>query len=836
MVHLTLLGAASTAILIWSQHFADTLLRHPAPGDRRSLGGRLIAHTLGVIAVVAGVLTGAWALVAVGAAIVGANALGHAALLWWQLRTALPARFRPLVRYYIAAALVFAVGVGLGAWLATHPAGGLHERLLVAHATVNLLGWIAISVIGTVLLLWPTVLHARADQTTDAAAGGALPLLLIGLGIVILGCVLDTTTLVATGVLVWLGGLGVVMAIGVRQARRMPPGTYAAWSIAAGMLWLLAGAISYAVAAATAADWMALQDAMTWLAGPFVAGFVVQVLLGALSYLLPVVVAGSPKSAKIAAEELDRGAVFRIVSINGGIALYLLPVPSLVKVLLSLYVFGVLLSFLVLAVRAVVLARRARRAEGADPDRTGIVLLGAAPGRAPVARQGRAGMVGAALGVLIVLSAGGVALDPAAAGIGTTASVEVDETGHTTTVTVEVDGMRFTPGEVNVPAGDRLVIEFRNTGIDVHDLTVENGIRSPRLAPGESATIDVGTIGTDLAAWCSVAGHRQTGMELQIRVDGGRPAAAHEGASHGEAGDDTPSAAADIDLSRSPGSDFVAHDPSLAPAPSTTMHRVRLEVSETEREVAPGVTQKLWTFGGGAPGPTLRGKVGDVFEITLVNDGSIGHSIDFHAGMLAPNEPMRTIQPGESLVYTFTAAKAGIWMYHCSTMPMSVHIANGMFGAVIIDPPGLHDVEREYVVVQSEFYLGPQGGEVDAAKVAAERPDLVVFNGYANQYRFAPLEARAGERVRIWVLDAGPNRPSSFHVVGGQFDTVWSEGDYLLRDGGSTGIGGAQALALQPAQGGFVELTLADAGDYPFVSHIMVDAERGASGILHVTP
>jgi FtsP/CotA-like multicopper oxidase with cupredoxin domain len=122
-------------------------------------------------------------------------------------------------------------------------------------------------------------------------------------------------------------------------------------------------------------------------------------------------------------------------------------------------------------------------------------------------------------------------------------------------------------------------------------------------------------------------------------------------------------------------------------------------------------------------GPVLRGKIGDRFEITLVNDGTIGHSIDFHAGMLAPDRPMRTIQPGESLTYTFTAVHAGIWMYHCSTMPMSMHIANGMFGAVIIDPPDLAPVDREYLLVQSEFYLGAQGETADADRIATQQPD-----------------------------------------------------------------------------------------------------------------
>jgi nitrite reductase (NO-forming) len=171
-------------------------------------------------------------------------------------------------------------------------------------------------------------------------------------------------------------------------------------------------------------------------------------------------------------------------------------------------------------------------------------------------------------------------------------------------------------------------------------------------------------------------------------------------------------------------------------------------------------------------------------------------------------------------------------MYHCSSMPMSAHIANGMFGAVVIEPEGLPPVDRSYVLVQSELYLGPDGQEVDVAQLQAERPDLVVFNGYANQYDARPLTARTGERVRLWVLDAGPNRPTSFHVVGAQFDTVWTEGAYRLAPGTD---GGAQVLPLQPAQGGFVELTFPEAGHYPFVSHVMIDAERGAHGVVEVT-
>jgi nitrite reductase (NO-forming) len=256
-----------------------------------------------------------------------------------------------------------------------------------------------------------------------------------------------------------------------------------------------------------------------------------------------------------------------------------------------------------------------------------------------------------------------------------------------------------------------------------------------------------------------------------------------------------------------------------------------LRVQEVVREISPGVTQRLWTFNGTAPGPVLRGRVGDTFEITLVNDGTVEHGIDFHAGAVAPDEPMRSIEPGQRLTYRFTATKAGIWMYHCSTMPMLMHIGNGMYGAVIIDPPDLAPVDREYVLVQSEFYLGPEGATGDMAKMQADEPDAVVFNGYVSQYAYQPLAATAGERVRFWVLDAGPNRPTAFHVVGAQFDTVYREGAYLLRP---SDPGAAQVLDLSPAEGGFVETVFAAPGHYPFVSHIMVDADRGARGVVAV--
>ena len=409
------------------------------------------------------------------------------------------------------------------------------------------------------------------------------------------------------------------------------------------------------------------------------------------------------------------------------------------------------------------------------------------------------------------------------------------------TVAVTAEGLRFSPARIEVPAGTHLLIELTNLdGAMTHDLVVEGGARTERLAPGQSELLDVGVITGDLEAWCGVAGHRQQGMVLSIVAVGAAPAdpsavadaepTGHGYGTPGVGGASTPA----IDLAADPGARFAPFDAELPPLPPSdgpVTRQVTLEVTEQVMEVAPGISQRLWTFGGSAPGPVLHGRVGDIFEVTLVNDGTIGHSIDFHAGELAPDEPMRTIAPGGSLTYTFTAGRAGIWMYHCGTAPVSTHVASGMYGAVIIEPPNLPAVDHSYVLVQGEYYLGAQGEELDADALAAGEPDLVAFNGYASQYDHAPLTAAAGERVRFWVLDAGPERDLSFHVIGGQFDTVWSEGRYLVETASGDG---SQALGLLPAQGGFVELVPPEPGRYPFISHILRDAERGAHGILQV--
>jgi nitrite reductase (NO-forming) len=276
---------------------------------------------------------------------------------------------------------------------------------------------------------------------------------------------------------------------------------------------------------------------------------------------------------------------------------------------------------------------------------------------------------------------------------------------------------------------------------------------------------------------------------------------------------------------------FRARDPK-APSdtePAGTLHKVTLTVREAPVEIAPGVTQLMWTYNGTVPGPILRGKVGDRFEITVVNHGTMAHSIDFHSSQVAPNVTMRAVQPGRSILYAFTATHSGIFMYHCGTPPVLEHIAMGMYGAIIIDPPDLPPVAHEFVMVQSELYRAANASQpVDYTKLLDEQADAVVFNGYVNQYVDRPIRVPVNQTIRVWVMDDGPSDISSFHVIGTIFDTVYKEGAYLLRPDATHG--GGQALDLTPAQGGFVEFRLPVPGTYPFVTHKFADAAKGAVG------
>jgi nitrite reductase (NO-forming) len=268
--------------------------------------------------------------------------------------------------------------------------------------------------------------------------------------------------------------------------------------------------------------------------------------------------------------------------------------------------------------------------------------------------------------------------------------------------------------------------------------------------------------------------------------------------------------------------------PALDPAP---VKDLRIDCVDKTVEVAGGVNLAAWTFDGKLPGTVVHVRQGDTINFTLTNSAAIGHSMDFHAAETPWNTNYRTIVPGETLTYTWTANWPGVFMYHCGTGPVLEHIANGMYGAIIVAPATPLEPAREYVLVQSEFYLKQGDGGVwerDADRMAAVQPDFVVFNGAASQYSQQPLPGRVGERIRLYVVNAGPTLFSAFHVIGAVFDKVYVDGNpqNVMR--------GISTWTIPPGGGATFELVIPAAGQYPFVTHSFAYTGLGAVGLLDV--
>jgi nitrite reductase (NO-forming) len=384
----------------------------------------------------------------------------------------------------------------------------------------------------------------------------------------------------------------------------------------------------------------------------------------------------------------------------------------------------------------------------------------------------------------------------------------------------------FQPTNLTVDAPGTYAFVLKNTGTIVHDLTFPDGTKISAQA-GESATGTVAIPAEGISFLCSIPGHADAGMKGAVTVKGS--AATSSSDSHGG-----PAPALDIQPDPSAPAP-VRMDPTAPAALAGTTHDIDLVIEEKTMTVATGFVVGVWTFGGTVPGPVIRVKIGDLVRIHLKNPitNKLPHSVDFHASLVAWNGPMTSINPGEEKLYEFRAKYAGVWMYHCGTAPALHHIANGMYGMIIVEPKGgLAPVAKEFFLVQSEWYLGEQGQPVSLTKAAAgaPSPDFVVFNGVANQYKDGPIEIPVGQTVRVFLLDAGPNIDSSFHIVGTIFSRVIKEGIELAPD--NAGGWGSQAVDLSPAQGAIVEFEMADDGLYPIVTHAFNFVGRGALGLF----
>jgi nitrite reductase (NO-forming) len=278
---------------------------------------------------------------------------------------------------------------------------------------------------------------------------------------------------------------------------------------------------------------------------------------------------------------------------------------------------------------------------------------------------------------------------------------------------------------------------------------------------------------------------------------------------------------------------FERVDPTL-PAPVTKVDvDVFQHVTQVSKDLAP---TEVWSYavngkyfrgtGVSAPivveeGTTVKFSITNGTEQSMKVD--LPHSLDFHSAEVNPGTRYADLAPGKSMSYDFKADHPGVFMYHCATQPVLMHTGAGMVGMMVVKPKGLPEVDRELWQVQQEYYIGKPGQDADMAKMTAKQPDVIAFNGYANQYKDHPIDVRKGERIRMYVLNAGPSIGSAFHVIGTVFDRTVVEG----------AVGhDAQTINLAPSQGGWVEFTLDEEGTYPFVNHAFGDMVKGSLGVL----
>jgi copper-containing nitrite reductase len=299
------------------------------------------------------------------------------------------------------------------------------------------------------------------------------------------------------------------------------------------------------------------------------------------------------------------------------------------------------------------------------------------------------------------------------------------------------------------------------------------------------------------------------------------------------------------------------------PPPITREYPVRLRVDmNTNLRTVPldeSHKYEIWSFNGGTPGPFIRARVGDVLDVSFTNNDTTGmwHNIDFHS-VIGPGggAPVLTCEKNETKSAQFHLLHPGLFIYHCAVYPLAYHMANGMYGIMLVEPKeGLPKVDREYYVVQSEFYAMDadedpvEVGVIDADPLLSRRrlltldedrlmdenPTHVVFNGMVGSMVTdsdvgKPLEANCGERVRLYFGNAGPNLVSSFHVIGAILDKVWREGDLISPPARSL------QTTLVPAGGvSVVELVPSIPGTLTMVDHSIVRTEKGAVGFINVS-
>jgi nitrite reductase (NO-forming) len=403
-----------------------------------------------------------------------------------------------------------------------------------------------------------------------------------------------------------------------------------------------------------------------------------------------------------------------------------------------------------------------------------------------------------------------------------------------------IDGVKNPTLSANV--GDTVRVTLTGGDAVEHDIAFPDfSAQSDHIAgKGSSSTFEfVADKPGSFVYSCLLAGHKEAGMIGKFEVAG----EAMSDMSHTAAPANQSAVVTGPVVVNNPattGADIV-RDPTEIPArlpvrePQTV--RIDLETIEIEGQLADGTTYKYWTFNGKVPGPFYRVRVGDTIEVHLKNltNSTMAHSVDFHA-VTGPGggATMTQTAPGEETMFTAKALNPGLYVYHCATPMVAEHIANGMYGLILVEPEeGLPPVDREFYVMQGELYTNEAFGSTgllteNVQALLNEDPEYLVFNGAANGLtEQKPLQANVGETVRIFFGVGGPNFTSSFHVIGEIFDRVYDQASLT-----SPALTNVQTTLVPPGGATMVEFTLEVPGRYILVDHALARLQRGLAGFL----
>ena len=402
-----------------------------------------------------------------------------------------------------------------------------------------------------------------------------------------------------------------------------------------------------------------------------------------------------------------------------------------------------------------------------------------------------------------------------------------------------IDGVSNPTLSANV--GDTVRITLTSGDGIEHDISFPEFNATSEHVVGQGASVTLSfrvDNGGEFDYFCTIPGHREAGMEGKFTVAGGSLADADPTSLSNEhvaidgpvVVDDPPTTGADV-----------VRDPTELPAPLTIREpeivRIDLETVEIEGQLADGTTFSYWTFNGKVPGPFFRVRVGDTIEVHLRNltNSTMAHSVDFHA-VTGPGggAEMSQTPPGQETMFTAKTLKPGLYVYHCATPMVAQHIANGMYGLILVEPEeGLPPVNREFYVMQGEIYTREAFGSTghlteNVQALLNEDPEYLVFNGAVGSLTTQkPLKANVDETVRIFFGVGGPNFTSSFHVIGEIFDRVYDQASLT-----SPALTNVQTTLVPAGGATIVEFGLEVPGNYLLVDHALARMQRGLVGYL----